>query len=92
MRTTDLAYRAGMTKQSMGALVADLEATGYVQMLPDPEDGRAKLVCLTEKGRAAQESAARISGEIEARWAKQAGKEEWRNTRQTLESLVKELP
>lgn len=92
MRTTDLAQRAGMTKQSMGALVADLEATGYVELLADPQDGRAKLVCLTEKGRLAQEAAARISGEVEARWAKQVGGREWHNTRRTLERLVEGLP
>ena len=51
-RLTDLASRAGMTKQAMGQLVDDLEALGYVERIPDPCDGRAKIVRLTAKKRA----------------------------------------
>ena len=47
---TVLAERAGMTKQSMGELVRHLEAHGYVERVPDPGDGRAKLVRATERG------------------------------------------
>ena len=47
---TALAERAGMTKQSMGELVRHLEAHGYVERVPDPGDGRAKLVRATERG------------------------------------------
>jgi hypothetical protein len=40
-RASDLAARAQMTKQSMGELIAHLEAHGYVERVPDPGDGRA---------------------------------------------------
>ena len=50
-RLTDLATRAGMSKQSMGALVDDLEAFGLVERVSDPADGRAKLVRFTAAGR-----------------------------------------
>ena len=40
-----------MTKQSMAQLVAHLERHGYVERIPDPADGRAKLVRATERGR-----------------------------------------
>jgi DNA-binding PadR family transcriptional regulator len=43
--------RARMTKQSMTELVAHLERHGYVERVPDPADGRAKLVRATERGR-----------------------------------------
>lgn len=49
-RVSVLAQRAGMTKQSMAQLVEHLEAHGYVERVPDPADGRAKLVRTTERG------------------------------------------
>lgn len=39
-----LAERAQITKQSMAELVRHLEVHGYVERVPDPKDGRAKLV------------------------------------------------
>src|SRR5688572_9981273 len=50
-RLTELAARADMTHQSMGELVATLEKRGYIERQPDPTDRRARLVCLTAKGR-----------------------------------------
>src|SRR4051794_31556798 len=54
MRLTVLANLAGMTKQSVGEIVDDLVERGYVKRIPDPEDKRAKLICLTERGEKAQ--------------------------------------
>ena len=41
-RLTDLAERAGMTKQAMGDLVDQCEAWGLVTREPDPLDARAR--------------------------------------------------
>ncbi len=38
----DLARRAGIAKQSMAELVAELERLDYVERQPDPRDGRAR--------------------------------------------------
>lgn len=46
----ELAEEARMTKQSMGELVAYLERRGYVERLPDPRDGRARIVVWREVG------------------------------------------
>src|ERR1700742_1863836 len=54
MRLTELATLGGITKQSAGELVDDLVGLGYVERIPDPADRRAKLICLTERGRDAQ--------------------------------------
>jgi DNA-binding MarR family transcriptional regulator len=52
LRLTDIAGRAGMAPQSMGELVDDLAAKGYLERREDPADRRAKRIYLTEKGRA----------------------------------------
>ena len=67
-RLTDLAARADMTHQSMGELIERLEHRGYVERRPDPGDGRARLVCLTAKGRQAVRVALREIRAIEANW------------------------
>ncbi len=51
-RLTDLAARAGMTKQAMGDLVTQCEAWGLVTREPDPHDARARRVCFTPAGHA----------------------------------------
>ena len=55
-RLTELAERAGMTKQSMAALVAQCEAWGLVQREADPHDARARRVCFTPLGLAWREA------------------------------------
>ena len=49
-RLTQLAERALMTPQAMAELVDDLARLGYVTREPDPTDGRAKLIVLTDRG------------------------------------------
>ena len=49
-RLTELAERAGMTKQAMGDLVTQCEAWGLVVREPDPIDARARQVRFTESG------------------------------------------
>ena len=49
-RLTDLAQRAAMTKQAMGALVAQCEAWGMVQRAPDARDARARRIVFTPAG------------------------------------------
>ena len=50
-RLTDLAARAGLTKQSMIELVDKAEKLGFVTREPDPDDKRAKIVAFTRAGR-----------------------------------------
>ena len=67
-RLTELAAGAGITPQSMVAIVDELEALGHVTREPDPRDRRAKLVKLTESGLqvalSGLESVHRIEGEM----------------------------
>ncbi|MDH5798992.1 MAG: MarR family transcriptional regulator [Paracoccaceae bacterium] len=49
-RLTELAEKAGMTKQAIGETVEELVRLGYLTRFPDPKDGRAKLILRTEKG------------------------------------------
>lgn len=50
LRLTDLAQRAGMTKQAMGKLVGQCEAWGLVERLEDLRDARARRIVFTPVG------------------------------------------
>lgn len=69
-RLTDLAERAGMSKQAMGDLVLQCEAWGLVTRGPDPQDARARLVRFTPTGlawlKAFQEAVAQAEAEFRA--------------------------
>ncbi|HEX2545251.1 MAG TPA: MarR family transcriptional regulator [Ramlibacter sp.] len=49
-RLTDLAQKAGMSKQAMGDLVDQCEAWGLVTREPDARDARARVVQFTPTG------------------------------------------
>jgi DNA-binding MarR family transcriptional regulator len=86
-RLTELAELAGHSKQAVGEFVCDLEAMGYVKRVPDPVDGRAKIIRLTERGVEAKEIALEIFAEIEAEWAEQIGPKRVEALREALEAL-----
>jgi DNA-binding MarR family transcriptional regulator len=91
MRSTDLAAAARVTKQSMAAVIEQLEASGYVERVDDASDGRAKLVRLTKRGREAGKSLRGAVRRVEADWARRIGAERLAQVRSALEELVASL-
>ncbi len=49
-RLTELAQRAGVSKQAMGKLVEQCEAWGLVGKMADPRDARARRIVFTSVG------------------------------------------
>jgi DNA-binding MarR family transcriptional regulator len=89
-RLTELAERALMTKQSVGEVTTDLEQRGYVERVPDPNDGRAKIIRLTERGHAAQALGFELISDIEREWAERFGEERIAALRDALEAVTAE--
>ena len=73
LRLTDLAERAQVTKQTASQLVAALEQQGLVERVPDPDDGRARLIRFTERGTAAAEEALQVVLGVEQEWTEHLG-------------------
>ena len=88
MRLTALADAALLTKQTMGYLVDDLEALGYVERVPDPTDRRAKLVRLTARGWEVDRTVREVIKQVEADWAQRLGEEEYRHLTRLLRALI----
>lgn len=90
-RVTDLAARAGVTKQAMMKLVDGLEVQGYVERMDDPDDARAKLVCFSRAGLRLLDSGLEAVSEIEAEYAEVLGRAGMDRLRRDLSALVKGL-
>jgi DNA-binding MarR family transcriptional regulator len=71
---TELAAAAQMTKPAMKELIDDLEASGYVVRVPDPDDRRSKLIFTTERAERMIERGRELIAEIERDWAGRIGK------------------
>ncbi len=65
-RASQLAARAHMTKQAMSELVGYLVERGYLESVPDPSDGRARLVRPTAKGWEAVDAGVQVIAAFDA--------------------------
>jgi DNA-binding MarR family transcriptional regulator len=74
LTTSDLAERLEISKQGAGQLVADMTRRGYLQSRPDPSDGRARLLELSERGRRALAAARDFHRRYEQRLARRRGR------------------
>ncbi|MGF9753864.1 MarR family transcriptional regulator [Microvirga sp. 0TCS3.31] len=74
-RLTELAERAQVTKQTASLLVAALEREGLVERVPDPDDGRARLIRLSARGRQAAQRAMEVVTGVEREWTEHLGAE-----------------
>jgi DNA-binding MarR family transcriptional regulator len=82
-----LAERAGMSKQAMNQLLRSLEKLGYVARSDAPDEGRARIVRLTRRGRAAYARIHDILRDIERDWSDHLGTKNFANLKGLLLSV-----
>jgi DNA-binding MarR family transcriptional regulator len=87
-RLTELASAAGLSLSAMAELVDGLEHLGYLERRADPSDGRAKLVCLTERGWDAIREGRRLISAIERDWATALGEDSFEVLCRELQRLL----
>ncbi|GAA4159779.1 hypothetical protein GCM10022251_36690 [Phytohabitans flavus] len=90
-RLTELAARAQLSLAATSELVNDLQRLGYLERQPDPQDGRAKLIVPTARGRAALAAAGDRVAEIEERWGELIGPERFATACRALQDLLDAL-
>ncbi|WP_432479575.1 MarR family winged helix-turn-helix transcriptional regulator [Nocardioides sp. GXQ0305] len=87
-RLTELARGANMSPQAMGELVDELVQLEYVVRRPDPTDGRAKLIVLTEKGQACVSAGIATIATLEESISALLGEQGHRELRRLLQQLL----
>ena len=85
---SELAAHLGVTRQAAAQLVDELVTRGYVERRPHPEDGRAQLVLLTERGWACTRAADAAAAETVGTWVGVLGQERLRALRDDLAKLA----
>ena len=84
---TETAERAGISKQAMGRLAADLENAGYVRVIVDPADARVRILELTKIGRRLMFDSLDVMADLENRYAKLISSKTLRATLDGLEAF-----
>ncbi|MFI6262753.1 MarR family winged helix-turn-helix transcriptional regulator [Micromonospora sp. NPDC051006] len=91
-RPGELARLAGRNKQTMGAILDELERLGYVRRAPDPADRRAKLIIPTDRGLEFMEVSDGLVDLIEQHLSDALGADLYREFRTALGRGVASLP
>jgi DNA-binding MarR family transcriptional regulator len=89
---SDLAETLGVSRQAVAQVVTRLERDGYLTRITDPGDARAKLVCLTPRGRAALRTMRATALAVEDEWRQRLGAERLAGFRDTLITLLSDVP
>ncbi|MEU6668941.1 MarR family transcriptional regulator [Streptomyces sp. NPDC046727] len=85
---TDLATHLGVTKQAASQLVDEIVRKGYAERRPHPQDARARLIVLTERGWACTRAAEGAAAEVVEGWAELLGEGEVRVLGQRLARIA----
>ena len=72
---TELAGMAGLSKQTVGPVVRELERAGIAVVGPHPDDGRARLIRLAAAGTSGMERANHAVRELTAQYRSRMGAE-----------------
>ncbi len=86
--TVELARHLKITKQSASEVVALLEQTGLVRRAPHPRDGRARVLLLTDDGKARLADGRRRWKQLEKEWAALVGRDRLDVVRSALETYL----
>ncbi|MEU2750834.1 MarR family transcriptional regulator [Streptomyces collinus] len=89
---TDLAVHLGVTKQAASQLVDELVRKGYAERRPHPEDARARLVVLTERGWGCTRAAEEAAAEAVREWGDLLGEREVRSLGRQLLRIAPDGP
>ncbi len=87
-RPTEIALATGLSKQAVNDLLGQLERWGYLERVPDPKDGRGRIVHLTERGHAARAAVIAAGRAVEADWRERVGEPEWTTFRAVLQRIA----
>src|SRR6266700_501248 len=84
VRPGTLAERAGMSKQAMNQLLRSLEGLGYIARSDAANEGRARVIRVTKRGRAAYSRVYEILRQIEREWSAELGPEPFAQLKELL--------
>jgi DNA-binding MarR family transcriptional regulator len=87
-RISALSKKMGVTRQAVAQLAREIEAAGFIERLPDPDDGRGVIIAFTPKGRSTLAIAVEVMGGIERDYASVIGDDEMERLKSSLKAIL----
>ncbi len=84
VRPGTLAERAGISKQAMNQLLRSLEGLGYIVRSDVPDEGGARIIRFTKRGRAAYSKVHDVLRDIEREWSAELGPKRFAQLKELL--------
>lgn len=100
-RPTRLAENLGVSRQSIGQMIGELEDRGILRIEPDPDDRRARLVFISPQAEPLVAAASAVLEDLENELGRRLGKSKMRGLKSALEAdwgsapmirLINQLP
>lgn len=92
LRASHIVGRCDVSKQAISQQITHLHTSGYVHVETDPNDHRARVVSLTDKGIRAQRLVGRLFADIESDWAEALGQRDSAALRRVLTKALDVVP
>lgn len=86
-RQSQIVQAMGLTKQAVQQLIDDLVREDIVERIPDPEDGRGKVIRFTEKGRQTMRDARRVKRQVEDELRQSLGDDDFGHLKSLLSKV-----
>lgn len=88
---SELSLRAGITKQTIGKIVRQLEELGYLSVVTSSDDRRARIVRFSLRGERLVSASNRVVDDIRKRYRQRLGEPAFARLYQSLDTLTREL-
>lgn len=90
-RLTELADWLAISKQSCNRTANQIKKAGYLEDKPDPSDGRAKILVMTERGRQMVAQASEVSLKLEGSFEEELGNNDYTQLLQLIQRIYDSL-
>ena len=85
---TEIAVSAQLSKQAVNDVLGQLERAGYLKRKPHPDDGRARIVRLTARGKRLDAAIWEAGRAVERTWKQRIGDPDWSVFRSVLDRIA----
>lgn len=88
---SELSHRAGITKQTIGKIVRQLESSGYLSVVTSSDDRRARIVRFSLRGERLVSASNRVVDDIRKHYRQRLGEQAFVRLYRSLDLITREL-
>lgn len=89
VKLSDIAVALRISRQAVNQSVSQIEASGYIERIPDHVDGRSKLIVLTARGKELHQRGLEVAQRLELEFRKILGNDLYNSATKSLSHFCK---